>query len=178
MVRKNMKLCSRQISSGGGGVTPTNPPTPTKPTTQKPPTTTPPTVTEPVVTQPNVETINSEAWAKGKEYMGNSITCGDRLYVTTCTKDNNSICNVTKINFGDVSTTTQIYKKDITTNEKDTGCYNQVFRYISEDTYYYSDYKLTNDKTAVSCGTIINFDKAFDLSCTESYCYGKINKVI
>ena len=139
-------------------------------------TTTPPTiVTEPVVQDKFTVDVNSYVWAKGKEYMGNSISCGDKLYVTKCTSDNEAVCVVTSINDKRVTTTTQIYKNNYTTNESDTGCFKDITRYISEKTYSYTNSSLDSGKTEVSCGTTVVFKEAIDTACTSLSCKVNIN---
>lgn len=138
--------------------------------------TTPPTiVTEPVVQDKFTVNVNSYVWAKGKEYMGNSISCGDKLYVTKCTSDNEAVCVVTSINDKRVTTTTQIYKNNYTTNESDTGCFKDITRYISEKTYSYTNSSLDSGKTEVSCGTTVVFKEAIDTACTSLSCKVNIN---
>lgn len=139
-------------------------------------TTTPPTiVTEPVVQDKFTVNVNSYVWAKGNEYMGNSISCGDKLYVTKCTDEYNSVCKVTSINGKNVSTETQIYKNDYTTSESDTGCFKEITRYISEKTYSYSNSSLDSGKTEVSCGTTVVFKEAIETACTSLSCKVNIN---
>lgn len=138
------------------------------------------TPSAPVVTEPSVQdkftiNVNSYVWAKGKEYMGNSISCGDKLYVTKCTSDNNAVCEVTSINGKSVTSTTQIYKKDYTTSESDTGCFKDITRYISEKTYSYTNSSLDSGKTEVSCGTTVVFKEAIETACTSLSCKVNIN---
>lgn len=135
----------------------------------------PPIVTEPVVQDKFTVDVNSYVWAKGNEYMGNSISCGDKLYVTKCTDEYNSVCKVTSINGKNVSSTTQIYKKDYTTSESDTGCFKDITRYISEKTYSYTNSSLDSGKTEVSCGTTVVFKEAIDTACTSLSCKVNIN---
>ena len=165
------KACYNSSSSGGNGggntTSPTNSPT-------IPPTTAP-IVTEPSVPDKFTINVNSYVWAKGKEYMGNSISCGDKLYVTKCTDEYNSVCKVTSINGKNVSSTTQIYKKDYTTSESDTGCFKEITRYISEKTYSYTNSSLDSGKTEVSCGTTVVFKEAIETACTSLSCKVNIN---
>ena len=151
------KICyTSDLSSGGGSYLP-------------------PVVTEPPVQDKFTINVNSNVWAKGKEYMGDSISCGDKLYVTKCTDEYNSVCKVTSINGKNVSTETQIYKNDYTTSESDTGCFKDITRYISEKTYSYSNASLESDKTEVSCGTTVVFKEAIETACTSLSCKVNIN---
>lgn len=154
--------CFKNNSTSNGG-------TPT------PPTTTSPIVTEPIVQDKFTVNVNSYVWAKGNEYMGNSISCGDKLYITKCTDEYNSVCKVTSINGKNVSTETQIYKKDYTTSESDTGCFKDITRYISEKTYSYTNSSLDSGKTEVSCGTTVVFKEAIETACTSLSCKVNIN---
>ena len=115
------------------------------------------------------ETLNSEFYAKDKEFMGKSIKCGDKLYITTCTTGNNAICNVTSINGTKVSNT-QIYKGNITNDENKTGCYQNIERYVSEKTYYFTNQKLSENKTEIKCGSIVTFKKSIANACLGNAC--------
>lgn len=168
---KNVWACFKKTNSG---TTPTSGSTRTTVSTQIP------TTNKPVVTEPSVQdkftiNVNSYVWAKGNEYMGNSISCGDKLYVTKCTDEYNSVCKVTSINGKNVSSTTQIYKKDYTASESDTGCFKDITRYISEKTYSYSNSSLDSGKTEVSCGTTVVFKEAIETACTSLSCKVSIN---
>ena len=126
-----------------------------------------PTVTEPIVPNDNTESINKYVYAKGGEYSGNTIACGDKIYVTTC---KNNICNVTTINGKEVSSTTQIKKSNYVLNESETGCFQKIKRYVSEKTYYYTNSGLTEGKTEIDCGSKIEFTKSIDTACTSLSC--------
>lgn len=133
----------------------------------------------PVEEQPvedNTEKIDSTFYAKGEGIGGDAIACGDKIRVTTCTlSSSNAICNVTSINEKAVSTTTQIYKRDIVQNESETGCYQKIERYIAEKTYYYSDKGLSKDKTEIGCGSIVTFKKDIKSSCENNSCEVEYN---
>ena len=114
-------------------------------------------VEEPPVVSNNEE-VNSVYYAKGEGFSGSSIACGDKLYLTKCTKTNDPICNVSSINDKAVSNT-QIRKSNIVKNQDETGCFQKIERYIAEKTYYYSDKGLSKDKTEIGCGSIVIFKK-------------------
>ena len=115
------------------------------------------------------ETLNSEYYAKDKEFMGKSIKCGDKLYITTCTTGDNAVCDVTSINGSKVSNT-QIYKSNITNDETKTGCYQKIERYISDATYYFTNQELSENKTEIKCGSIVTFKKSIANACTGNAC--------
>lgn len=131
----------------------------------------------PVDEQPiesNNEEVNSVYYAKGEGFSGDSIACGDKLYITTCTKTNDPICNVSSINDNAVSNT-QIRKSDIVKNQSETGCFQKIERYIAEKTYYYSDKSLSKDKTEIGCGSIVTFKKEIKSSCENNSCEVEYN---
>lgn len=132
-----------------------------------------PPVEEPPVVSNNEE-VNSVYYAKGEGFSGSSIACGDKLYVTTCTKTNDPICNVSSINDKAVSNT-QIRKSDIVKNQSETGCFQKIERYIAEKTYYYSDKGLSKDKAEISCGSIVTFKKEIKSSCDGNSCEVEYN---
>ena len=129
-------------------------------------------VTEPTVPVNNQESINKYVYAKGSEYGGNSISCGDKIYVTTCSS---SVCNVTSINGKNVSTTTQIKKSNYVNNESDTGCFQNITRYIGEKSYYYTNSNLTNGKTEIGCGEKVIFTKPIETACSGGSCGVEFN---
>ena len=127
---------------------------------------------QPVVS--NNEEVNSVYYAKGEGFSGSSIACGDKLYVTTCTKTNDPICNVSSINDKAVSNT-QIRKSNIVKNQDETGCFQKIERYIAEKTYYYSDKGLSKDKTEIGCGSTVIFKKEIKSSCDGKSCEVEYN---
>ena len=132
-------------------------------------------VPEPPVEDNKTVAKNQFFYANGNQYQGNSINCGDTVYVTTCSKGDNAICNVTSINKEEVSTTTQIYEKDLVTNLQDTGCYQKIERYIAEKTYYYSDRKLSKNKTEIGCGSVVTFKQEIKNACVNKSCEVEYN---
>lgn len=130
-------------------------------------------VEEPPVVSNNEE-VNSVYYAKGEGFSGSSIACGDKLYVTTCTKTNDPICNVSSINDKAVSNT-QIRKSNIVKNQNETGCFQKIERYIAEKTYYYSDKGLSKDKTEIGCGSTVIFKKEIKSSCDGKSCEVEYN---
>ena len=130
-------------------------------------------VEEPPVVSNNEE-VNSVYYAKGKDFSGSSIACGDKIYITTCTKTNDPICNVSSINDKAVSNT-QIRKSNIVKNQDETGCFQKIERYIAEKTYYYSDKGLSKDKTEIGCGSIVIFKKEIKSSCDGKSCEVEYN---
>ena len=120
-------------------------------------------------------TKNQFFYASGTQYQGNSIKCGDKVYVTTCTAGENAICNVASINEVSVSTTTQIYEKDLVASEKDTGCYQKIERYISKKTNYYSDRELSKNATEIGCGSIVTFKQEIKNACVNKSCEVEYN---
>ena len=131
------------------------------------------------VQEPTVDkntTVKKEAffYAKGGEYQGDPIKCGDKIYITECTNDNDPICNVISINGTSVSNT-KIRFSNVTSNEKDTGCYQEIKRYIAEKTYYYSDKGLSKDKTEIGCGSVVTFKKEIKSSCDGKSCEVEYN---
>lgn len=127
---------------------------------------------QPIVS--NNEEVNSVYYAKGEGFSGDSIACGDKLYITTCTKTNDPICNVSSINDKAVSNT-QIRKSDIVKNQSETGCFQKIERYIAEKTYYYSDKGLSKDKTEIGCGSTVIFKKEIKSSCDGNSCEVEYN---
>ena len=132
-----------------------------------------PPVEEPPVVS-NKEEVNSVYYAKGEGFSGSSIACGDKIYITTCTKTNDPICNVSSINDKAVSNT-QIRKSDIVKNQSETGCFQKIERYIAEKTYYYSDKGLSKDKTEIGCGSTVIFKKEIKSSCDGKSCEVEYN---
>lgn len=130
-------------------------------------------VEEPPVVSNNEE-VNSVYYAKGEGFSGSSIACGDKIYITTCTKTNDPICNVSSINDKAVSNT-QIRKSNIVKNQDETGCFQKIERYIAEKTYYYSDKGLSKDKTEIGCGSIVIFKKEIKSSCDGKSCEVEYN---
>ena len=139
---------------GGGG-------TPAQPTTQP--------KTEPKPGNNSTTTVNKWVWAKGPEYQGETIACGDKLYITTCTNDNDPICNVTNINGKEVKNT-KIRKSNYTENEADTGCFQNIKRYVKEKTFSYTNSGMSEGKTEIDCGSIVVFTKSIDSSCSNGVC--------
>lgn len=137
--------------------------------TNKVTTTTKPTVTEAVVKDAFTSSYNNYVYAKGNEYQGSSINCGDKLYISSCTTDSDPICKVTSINGKSVSNT-QIRKSNFTSNESDTGCFNEITRYIKEKTYYFSDSSLSQGKTEIGCGSTVVFKESIDSACSAGSC--------
>lgn len=138
-------------------------------TTNKVVTTTKATVTEPVIKDTFTSTYNNYVYAKGSEYQGESINCGDKLYITSCTTDNDPICKVSSINGKSVSNT-QIRKSNFVTNESDTGCFKDITRYIKEETYYFSNSDLSEGKTKIGCGSTVTFKESIDTACSAGTC--------
>lgn len=131
-------------------------------------------VEEPPVVSNNEE-VNSVYYAKGEGFSGSSIACGDKLYITTCTKTNDPICNVLSINVDKAVSNTQIRKSNIVKNQNETGCFQKIERYIAEKTYHYSDKGLSKDKTEISCGSIVTFKKEIKSSCDGKSCEVEYN---
>lgn len=126
------------------------------------------------IPEPTVDkntTVKKEAffYAKGNEYQGKSIKCGDKIYITECTNDNDSICNVISINGTSVSNT-KIRFSNVTPNEKDTGCYQEIKRYIAKKTSYYTNRELNSGKTDISCGEIVTFKQNITTACVNKSC--------
>ena len=126
------------------------------------------------IPEPTVDkntTVKKEAffYAKGNEYQGKSIKCGDKIYITECTNDNDSICNVISINGTSVSNT-KIRFSNVTSNEKDTGCYQEIKRYIAKKTSYYTNRELNSGKTDISCGEIVTFKQNITTACVNKSC--------
>lgn len=138
-------------------------PTSTKPITTKP------VVTEPVVKDTFTFNYNDYVYAKGNEYQGKTIKCGDKLYISVCTNDNDPICKVTSINGNSVSNT-QIRKSNFVKNESETGCFNEITRYIKEKTYYFSNSNLSEGKTEIGCGATVTFKESIDKACSAGSC--------
>lgn len=145
----DIKACYQGDTSGGGG-------------TYIP-------IPEPTVDKNT--TVKKEAffYAKGNEYQGKSIKCGDKIYITECTNDNDSICNVISINGTSVSNT-KIRFSNVTPNEKDTGCYQEIKRYIAKKTSYYTNRELNSGKTDISCGEIVTFKQNITTACVNKSC--------
>ena len=113
--------------------------------------------------------INKEVFAKGEQYGGETIKCGDKLYVTACNKDSDPICQVTKIN-GKKVTNTFIKKSNYTENEADTGCYQNATRYVKKDSSYYTNIDLTKGKKTFPCGEQVTLKKTMDVACNSKSC--------
>lgn len=128
-----------------------------------------PTVTEPVAKDTFTFNYNDYVYAKGNEYQGETIKCGDKLYISVCTNDNDPICKVTSINGNSVSNT-QIRKSNFVKNESETGCFNEITRYIKEKTYYFSNSNLSEGKTEIGCGATVTFKESIDKACSAGSC--------
>ena len=113
--------------------------------------------------------IDKEVWASGEESGGESIRCGDKLYVSACNNDADPICKVTKINGKSVSNTF-IKKSHYVENEADTGCYQNVTRYVQKDSYYYTDSDLSTGKKLFPCGGQVTLKKTMDVACNDKSC--------
>lgn len=127
------------------------------------------------IQEPTVDkntTVKKEAffYSKGSEYQGDSIKCGDKIYITECTNDNDPICDVTSINGKTVGSTTKIRFSNVTSNEKDTGCYQEIKRYIAKKTSYYTNRELNSGKTDISCGEIVTFKQDITTACVNKSC--------
>ena len=153
---KTIYACFKKLSGSSGGSSSGNTP-----------------IEEPPVVSNNEE-VNSVYYAKGEGFSGSSIACGDKIYITTCTKTNDPICNVSSINDKAVSNT-QIRKSNIVKNQDETGCFQKIERYIAEKTYYYSDKGLSKDKTEIGCGSIVTFKKEIKSSCDGKSCEVEYN---
>ena len=132
------------------------------------------------VQEPTVDkntTVKKEAffYAKGSEYQGDPIKCGDKIYITECTNDNDPICDVTSINSKTVGSTTKIRFSNVTSNEKDTGCYQEIKRYIAKKTSYYTNRELNSGKTDISCGEIVTFKQDITTACVNKSCEVEYN---
>lgn len=158
--KTNISYTTCKLSGNSGSTNPTNPGSGT-PTTQP--------KTEPKPSNNSTTTVNKWVWAKGPEYQGETIACGDKLYITTCTNDNDPICNVTNINGKEVKNT-KIRKSNYTENEADTGCFQNIKRYVKEKTFSYTNSGMTEGKTEVDCGSIVVFTKSIDSSCSNGVC--------
>lgn len=139
----------------------------TKSTTKATMTTTQQVVTIPV---PSVkeEELNAYFYAKeGARYSGASIYCGDRVYVTKC--DENGYCTVTKINGGDVKTSTKVYKNKLSTTDISNTCSSKV-GYVKEGTNTYTNSSMSVKKQSLTCGTEISLTPSLGDRCTDGVC--------
>ncbi len=155
--KTNISYTTCKLSGNSGSTNPGGGTTPTKPKT------------EPKPGNNSTTTVNKWVWAKGSEYQGETIKCGDKLYITTCTNDNDPICNVTSINGKEVKNT-KIRKSNYTENEADTGCFQNIKRYVKEKTFSYTNSGMTEGKTEIDCGSIVVFTKSIDSSCSNGVC--------
>ena len=113
--------------------------------------------------------VDKEVFAKGEGEGGESIQCGDKLYIAACSNDADPICQVTKINGKDVKNTF-IMKSNYTENEAETGCYQNATRYVKKDSSYYTDSDLTKGKKTFPCGEQVTLKKTMDLVCNNKSC--------
>lgn len=130
------------------------------------------TTTQQVVTIPvpsvKEEELNAYFYAKeGARYSGASIYCGDRVYVTKC--DENGYCTVTKINGGDVKTTTKVYKNKLSTTDISNTCSSKV-GYVKEGTNTYTNSSMSVKKQSLTCGTEISLTPSLGDRCTDGVC--------
>lgn len=132
-------------------------------------------ILEPTVDNNTTVDKNAFFYAKGSEYQGDTIKCGDKLYITKCTNDNDPICEVSSINNKTVSSTTKIRFSNVTSNEKDTGCYQRLERYIAKKTFYYTNRELSSGKTEISCGEIVILKNSLSSSCSNNVCEAEYN---
>ena len=65
---------------------------------------------------------------------------------------------------------TFIKKSNYTENESETGCYQNVTRYVKKDSYYYSDSNLTNGKQAFPCGEQVTLKGSLSTVCNDKSC--------
>ena len=119
--------------------------------------------------------VNKEVWATDGEYSGDTIKCGDKLYITACNNDTDPICKVSKINGKSVKKTTLIRKSHYVENEADTGCYQNTTRYVQKDSYYYTDSNLSNGKTSFPCGDQVTLKKTLEVACNDKSCEVEYN---
>ena len=130
------------------------------------------TTTQQVVTIPvpsvKEEELNAYFYAKeGARYSGASIYCGDRVYVTKC--DENGYCTVTKINGGDVKTSTKVYKNKLSTTDISNTCSSKV-GYVKEGTNTYTNSSMSVKKQSLTCGTEISLTPSLGDRCTDGVC--------
>ncbi len=117
-------------------------------------------------------TVNAYRYAlTGAGYQGDSIACGDKLYISTC---DDNYCNVTNINGKNVSTTTKVYKNKIKEIDTTSTCTNMT-KYIKQTDYYYSDQDLTLGATQITCGSEVKFTKSPGDACTSKSCQVSYN---
>ena len=119
--------------------------------------------------------VNKEVWATDGEYSGETIKCGDKLYITVCNKDSDPICKVSKINGKSVKKTTLIKKSHYVENEADTGCYQNATRYVQKDSYYYTDSNLSRGKKSFPCGDQVTLKKTMEVACNDKSCEVEYN---
>lgn len=119
--------------------------------------------------------VNKEVWATDGEYSGDTIKCGDKLYITACNNDTDPICKVSKINGKSVKKTTLIRKSHYVENEADTGCYQNATRYVQKDSYYYTDSNLSNGKKSFPCGDQVTLKKTMEAACNDKSCEVEYN---
>ena len=119
--------------------------------------------------------INKEVWATDGEYSGDTIKCGDKLYITACNNDTDPICKVSKINGKSVKKTTLIRKSHYVENEADTGCYQNATRYVQKDSYYYTDSDLSKGKKNFPCGDQVTLKKTIEVACNDKSCEVEYN---
>ena len=118
--------------------------------------------------------INKEVFAKDEQYSGETIKCGDKLYIVACNNDSDPICQVMQIN-GKKVTNTFIKKSNYTENETDTGCYQNATRYVKKDSSYYTDSNLSKDKKTFPCGEKVTLKKSMDVACNDKSCEVEYN---
>lgn len=133
-----------------------------------------PSATQPVSVDKYPDKINKDVFAKNKEYSGSSINCGDKIHVTACNSDSDPICIVTSINGKEVQNTF-IKKSNYTENESETGCYQNLTRYVKKDSYYYSDSNLTNGKQSFPCGEQVTLKGSLSTVCNDKSCEAIFN---
>lgn len=119
--------------------------------------------------------VNKEVWATDGEYSGDTIKCGDKLYITACNNDTDPICKVSKINGKSVKKTTLIKKSHYVENEADTGCYQNATRYVQKDSYYYTDSDLSKGKKNFPCGDQVTLKKTIEVACNDKSCEVEYN---
>lgn len=83
---------------------------------------------------PQDRIINSNYYSKGSSKTGETVKCGDLLYITTCDNETNAICKVSKINGTVVQEETTIYENLLVSSKSAANCEPETTKKPEEPT--------------------------------------------
>lgn len=127
----------------------------------------------PIEVVPNTPSVDNSFKAgyyyaqSGAGYSGDTIYCGDKLYVSSC-DSNGKYCDVTRINGVDVKSTTKVYKDKISGMLVSGSCNAKI--YLIDGTKSYTSNQISQVKSTFNCGHEISISSSLGDLCNNGIC--------